>query len=39
MTLSLEGWLTNSKEPPLPHEVRLALLETKQVFNVLGKSF
>ena len=30
--LTLEGWPIKAKEPPSPHEVRLALLNTSQVF-------
>ena len=37
MTPSLEGWLTNTKEAPSPHEVRVALLDTIPVFQSLGK--
>ena len=36
MTPSLEGWPTNAKEAPSPHEVRLAPLDTNPVFQSLG---
>ena len=36
MTPSLEGWPTKAKEAPSPHKVRLALLDTKPVFQSLG---
>ena len=36
MTPSLEGWPTNAKEAPSPHEVGLAPLDTKPVFQVFG---
>ena len=36
MTPSLEGWPTKAKEAPSPHEVRLAPLDTKPVFQSLG---
>ena len=35
MTSSLEGWPTKAKEASSPHEVRLALLDTKPVFQSL----
>ena len=35
MTPSLEGLPTKVKEAPFPHEVRLAPLETKPVFQCL----
>ena len=31
-TPSLEGWPTKAKEAPSPHEVRLTLLTTLEVF-------
>ena len=37
MTPSLEGWPTKAKEPPSPHEVRLAPLDTNPVFQSLGE--
>ena len=37
MTPSLEGWPTKAKEPPSPHEVRLAPLDTIPVFQNLGE--
>ena len=36
VTPSLEGWPTNAKESPSPHELRLAPLDTNQVFQSLG---
>ena len=36
MTPSLEGWPTKAKEPPSPHEVKLALLNSNPVFQCLG---
>ena len=39
VTPSLEGWPTNAKEAPSPHEVRLASLDTNPVFQSLGDSF
>ena len=36
MIQSLEGWPTKAKETPSPHKVRLALLDTKPVFQSLG---
>ena len=36
MIPSLEGWPTNAKETPSPHEVRLAPLDTNPVFQSLG---
>ena len=35
MTASLEGWLTKAKKAASPHEVRLAPLDTNQVFQIL----
>ena len=35
MTPALEGWPTNAKEAPSPHEVRLAPLNTNTVFQSL----
>ena len=35
MIASLEGWLTKAKEAPSPHEVRLSLLDSNQVFQIL----
>ena len=35
MTTSLEGWLTKAKEAPSPHEVKLALPDSNQVFQIL----
>ena len=37
MTQSLEGSSTKAKEAPSPHKVRLALLDTKPVFQSLGE--
>ena len=37
MTPSQEGLPTKAKEAPFPHEVRLALLDTKLVFQCLGE--
>ena len=39
MTPSLEGSPTKTKEAPFPHEVRLALLDTKPVFQCLRLFF
>ena len=36
MTPLLEGWPTKAKEAPYTHEVRLAPLDTNQVFQCLG---
>ena len=36
VTSSLEVWPTKAKEAPSPHEVRLAPLDTKPVFQSLG---
>ena len=35
MTSSLEGWPTKAKEASSPHKVRLALLDTNQVFQCI----
>ena len=35
MTPSLEGWPTNAKKAPSPHEVRLIPLDTNPVFQSL----
>ena len=35
MTPSLEGWSTKAKEAPSLHEVRLAALDMKPVFQCL----
>ena len=35
MTPSLEGWPTKAEEAPSPHELRLAPLDTKPVFDDL----
>ena len=35
MTPLLEGWATNAKEAPSPHEVRLAPLDTNPLFQSL----
>ena len=35
MTASLEGWLTKAKKVASPYEVRLAPLDTNQVFQIL----
>ena len=39
MTLSLEWSPTKAKEVPSPHEVRLAPLDTKPVFQNLGGKY
>ena len=39
MTPSLERWPTKAKEAPSRHEVRLALLDTNQVFQSLRGNF
>ena len=36
MIPSLEGWPTQTKKPPSPHEVRLSTLDTNPVFQCLG---
>ena len=36
MKPSVEGWSTEAKEPPSPHEKRLAPLDTNAVFQYLG---
>ena len=38
VTPSLEGWPTNAKESPSPHELRLAPLDTNPVFQCLGEN-
>ena len=38
VTPSLEGWPTKIKETLSPHEVRLAPLDTKPVFQCLGEN-
>ena len=39
VTPSLEGWPTNAKEARSSHEVRLAPLDTKLVFQSLGELY
>ena len=39
MKLSLEGWPTQSKEGPSPHEVRLTPLDNNPVFHCLEGMF
>ena len=37
MTPSLEGWQTKAKEAPSPHEVRMTLPDTKNMYKVPEK--